>query len=60
MLNHEDDPKKTAKNDWFYGNKKHAKVCLEMLEDIKHGRGLLKGGRRYHFKYARTKSNDEE
>lgn len=54
-----DDPTKSPKDDWFYGSKRHAKKCLEMLEDIKLGRGLHKGGTRCYFKYAR-KSGDEE
>ena len=56
---HEDDPKKNAKDHWFYHSKKHAKERLKNLDDIKHGRGLLKGGNRSYFKYAR-KSADEE
>jgi len=59
MTKDPDDPKKTAKENWFYGDKKNAKARLEMLEDIKHGRGLLKGGNRCYFKYAR-KSEEEE
>ena len=58
MLREPDDQPKTAKDNWFYGDKKHAKICLEMLDDIKHGRGLHKNGTRCYFKYAR-KSEDE-
>ena len=53
MLRDPDDEPKTAKFNWFYSDKKHAKICLDMLDDIKHGRGLLKGGNRCYFKYAR-------
>lgn len=53
-----DDDVKTAKDHWFYGNKKHAKTCLKMLDDIKHGRGLRKGGNRTYFRYARKSEND--
>lgn len=53
MTRDPDDPKKNAKRDWFYGDKKHAKECLEMLEDIKHGRGLFKNGTRFRFKHQR-------
>ena len=60
MTKDPDDPKKTAKNDWFYGNKKHAKECLEILEDIKYGRGLRKGGTRSRFKHAREKEDEDE
>lgn len=59
MKRDEDDQDKTAKDNWFYGNKKHAKECLAILEDIKHGRGLLKGGNRTYFKYARNKGEEE-
>ena len=59
MTKDEDDPPKTAKENWFYGDKKHAKASLATLEDIKHGRGLLKGGNRCYFKYARKSDNEE-
>jgi len=48
-----DDPPKTARNHWFYGVKSHSKRALKLLDDIKHGRGLCKGGTRTYFKYAR-------
>lgn len=54
----EDDPKKTAKMHWFYGDKSHVKKSLKLLEEIKVGKGIHKGGNRSHFKYAR-KSEDE-
>lgn len=53
MLKRNDDEPKTAKNNWFYNDKKHSKICLDMLDDIKNGRGLLKGGTRCYFKNAR-------
>ena len=58
MLRDPDDRKKNQQTDWFYSSSRHAKKCLEMLEDIKHGRGLHKGGTRCYFKYAR-KGDDE-
>lgn len=59
MTRNEDDPKKTAKNDWFYGNKKHAKECLKLLEDIRLGRGLLPNGTRHRFKHQRKTDEDD-
>ena len=59
MVRHEDDEKKTAKDHWFYHSKKHSKESLKLLDDIKHGRGLLPGGNRTYFRYAR-KSEPEE
>ncbi|MBV1929312.1 MAG: hypothetical protein KUG81_07360, partial [Gammaproteobacteria bacterium] len=59
-LRHSDDPKKNAKDHWFYGDKRWAKKLLTVLDDIKHGRGLLKGGNRYRFRYGRTKVEDED
>lgn len=47
------DPKKTPTHDWFYGNKAHVKKALRLLNDIKNGKGLMRGGSRYHFKYAK-------
>jgi hypothetical protein len=57
MIN-EDEDKKTARDNWFYGTKKHSKACLEILDDIKRGKGLHRGGTRCYLKYAR-KSEDE-
>lgn len=51
---------KTVGNDWLYGNKKHTKTTLSILEDIKHGRGLHKGGNRSYFKYARKSVGEED
>lgn len=60
-LGHEDDgEKKTAKAHWFYGDKKSAEISLAILDDIKHGRGLMPGGNRCYFKYAKRTSDDEE
>jgi hypothetical protein len=58
MVRDPDDDPKTAKVNWFYADKKHAKVCLEMLDDIKQGRGLHKGGTRCHFRYGRKTEKD--
>lgn len=58
---HEDDgEKKTAKIHWFYGDKKHAETSLAILDDIKHGRGLHKGGNRCWFKYSKKASEESE
>ena len=57
LLKEPDDPKKTATNNWFYGNKKDAKKLLKILDDIKSGKGLHIGGRRTYFKYARKGDN---
>ena len=54
----DDDEKKKAKTHWFYGNKRHAKASLKMLDDIKHGRGLFENGRQHHFRYARKNGNN--
>lgn len=57
---HEDDgDKKTAKEHWFYGDKKNSAKSLAILDDIKHGRGLMPGGNRCYFKYSK-RTNDEE
>jgi len=50
--------KKTAKIHWFYSSKKHANESLKILNDIKNGKGLLKGGARSYFKYARKDEDD--
>ncbi len=49
---------KGEKKPWFYSSKKHAKLALEMLNDIKTGKGLHKKGNRCYFKHAR-KEKDE-
>lgn len=61
MTTGDDDPKKTAKKDWFYGQtKKQVEERLQTLEDIKHGKGLFKGGARCRFKHARKSEEDED
>lgn len=45
---------------WFYSNKAHAKKCLALLEDIRLGRGLQPGGKRFPWKYARKNKDEEE
>lgn len=45
---------------WFYGDKAHAKKCLKLLEDIRLGRGLQPGGKRFPWKYARKNKDEEE
>jgi len=52
--------KKNTKEHWFYGDKKHSEKALGLLEEIKSGKGLLKGGARSHFKYARKKYDEDE
>lgn len=42
---------KTKKDHWFYGDKKHVERCLKLLDDIKRGVGLMKGGTRCYFKF---------
>ena len=44
---------KNPKDHWFYYSKKYSKQLLGMLDDIKNGKGLMPGGRRYYFRYAR-------
>lgn len=58
MLRNKDDEPKNSKDNWFYGNKKSAKISLQTLDDIKNGRGLLKGGTRCYFKNARKGGED--
>lgn len=53
-----DDPNKIAKDHWFYGNKAHAKKALKLLDDIRLGRGLQRGGNRTYFKHARKSEID--
>jgi hypothetical protein len=53
-----DDPKKNKTDNWFYGNKAHAKKALKLLDDIRLGRGLKRGGKRFYFKHSKNK--DEE
>lgn len=57
---YDSDEVKTSKTHWFYSDKNHAKKLLALLEDIKQGRGLLKGGNRSWFKYARKNKDDDE
>jgi len=52
MKRDEDDPP-TNKSHWFYASKKHSEELLNMLDDIKNGIGLSKGGNRCYFKNAR-------
>lgn len=52
--------KKNTKDHWFYGDKSHVKKALGLLEDIKTGKGLHKGGARCHFKYARKNNEEDE
>ena len=56
----DDDEKKTAKIHWFYGDKKYSEKALKLLEEIKLGKGLHKGGTRSHFKYSRKKDEEDE
>lgn len=56
----EDDPNKSVKTDWFYGNKKQAKLGLQNLEDIKNGKGLFKNGNRYRMKHSRKQSEEDD
>ena len=59
MRRFEDDEKKTAKVNWFYGRgKRNVKKLLKFLDDIKHGRGLHRGSTRLYFRYARKSEND--
>lgn len=59
MKKNEDDEPKNSKEHWFYHSKKHSKECLKLLDDIKHGRGLMPGGNRHYFRYARKTEEDE-
>lgn len=45
---------------WFYHNKKEAQERLQLLDDIKNGKGLFKNGTRTYFKYARKNEDDDE
>lgn len=45
---------------WFYSNKKFVTESLKTLDDIRMGRGLLPGGRRFSWKHARNKKQEEE
>ena len=54
------EEKKTAKVHWFYGDKGHSKKVLKVLEDIKSGKGLGKGGTRTYLRYARKQKDDED
>lgn len=58
MPKQEDDPNKTKTNDWFYGNKVHSKKALKMLDDIKKGKGVRKGGHRCYFKHSKKDDYD--
>ena len=60
MQRSEDDEKKTAKDNWFYHDKKHAKECLSLLDDIRLGKGLFKNGTRCRFKHARKDELEED
>lgn len=44
---------------WFYSDKRHAKKMLDMLEDIRLGRGLRPGGKRTPWKYARKDKEEQ-
>lgn len=54
--------KKTTKHDWFYGGpKKEIKEILQLLDDIRKGRGLFKNGRRFKWRFdSNLKSDNEE
>lgn len=50
-----EDEKKDPKVDWFYGRgKRFIKEMLDMLDDIKHKRGLMKGGNPFKWPHSRT------
>jgi len=56
--NPEDEPKRSSQ--WFYSSKRHSTNMLNMLEDIKSGKGLFKNGNRCYFRYQRRDKNEEE
>lgn len=60
LIKKEKDEFKSVKYHWFYHDKKHVKICLEMLEDIKAGKGLFKNGTRCWFKHSRKGENNNE
>ena len=43
---------------WFYDDPADAKKSLSTLDDIRCGRGLRPGGKRFPWKYVRKKKND--
>lgn len=44
---------------WLWSDKKHAKTMLKLLDDIRKGKGLHKGGNRSYLKHSKREKEDE-
>jgi hypothetical protein len=54
------NPEIKYKELWFYDDPVNVVETLERLEDIRLGRGLRPGGRRFPWKYSRKKTDEED